>query len=488
MGYNLFMNRQDFLNTFRRQFQPDPHKPLLVGVSGGADSLCLLHLLRDAGFELIPAHFDHLLRQVSGEQARQLREMLTGWGLNLRAGMQDVEAFARENKLGIEEAARICRYGFLLRQAELEGAQAVLTAHHRDDQVETVLMHFLRGSGVDGLSGMRAIEFLRQFSARIPVWRPLLDIPKDEILAYCQAQAIIPIEDESNAVNSFFRNRLRNEVIPYLESVQTGFSKTLARSAKALSLDRMLLGELSEQLFRQTALETIPGEAVLFRRERWQTLNRGEQARLLIRAAREVIPDLRDLGFDAVDRVLNGIEAGIARQDLRANLVVTVRDDLVAVAKSGFRLPNRELPQLPDEQPILLAAGGTALLANGWKLSASLIKKADYERASEKIKTSPMHAWLNPCDLEFPLIVRTPKPGERWSPLGLVMQRQKLSDFFVNQKVPRSARQKWPIVTSGGSILWVAGKRIAQAWRLLGDETQVLHLELIPPAAALLDE
>ncbi|HHX08046.1 MAG TPA: tRNA lysidine(34) synthetase TilS, partial [Chloroflexi bacterium] len=120
-------------------------------------------------------------------------------------------------------------------------------------------------------------------------------------------------------------------------------------------------------------------------------------------------------------------------------------------------------------------------LLHDWEIKAEIVDRKVYERAPKKIKEHPDHAWLNPADLEWPLTVRSAMEGERWSPLGMVLQRQKLSDFFINQKIPRRARESWPIVSVAGSILWVAGLRIAQAWRLTGQEVEVLHLQLIPP-------
>ena len=127
-----------FIKDFIEGFKPDPGKPIVLAVSGGADSLCLLDTLKGSGLRLIPAHFDHQLREVSSQQAAQLLSLLSGWGFKCELGSQDVGLFAKTNKMGIEEAARVCRYSFLMDLAEKHGAQAVLTAHHQDDQVETV--------------------------------------------------------------------------------------------------------------------------------------------------------------------------------------------------------------------------------------------------------------------------------------------------------------------------------------------------------------
>jgi len=136
---------------------------------------------------------------------------------------------------------------------------------------------------------------------------------------------------------------------------------------------------------------------------------------------------------------------------------------------------------LPADSVLKLYPGKSLCMDHGWKLRAELVKRAKFEKLDEATKTSPFHAWLNPIDLELPMLVRGANPGERWSPLGMILQRQKLSDFFINQKIPHYLRRQWPLVTSGGSVIWVAGLRIAQAWRLLGDEPEILHLELVKP-------
>ncbi|HOF28370.1 MAG TPA: tRNA lysidine(34) synthetase TilS, partial [Anaerolineaceae bacterium] len=114
-------------------------------------------------------------------------------------------------------------------------------------------------------------------------------------------------------------------------------------------------------------------------------------------------------------------------------------------------------------------------------LSAELMDAHRFQTLPDALKNHPYHAWINPLDLELPLEVRPARRGERWSPLGMALKHQKLSDFFINQKIPQTARAKWPLVLSGGSILWVVGLRIAQAWRLLGDESEILHLQVHPP-------
>ena len=487
LSYNFSMDRQAFLDQFVQAFSPNLQMPVVVGVSGGSDSLGLLHLLIKSGLRLIPAHLDHQLREVSGKQANQLNELLDSWGLNLVTAQADVPTYARENKLGIEEAARNCRYKFLFGVAKDNCAQAILTGHHQDDQVETVLMHFLRGSGINGLTGMQQVVYLPEFSASIPLWRPMLGVSKAEIQHYCLENQIFPIEDESNLDVGYFRNQLRHEVIPWLASVRPGFAKTVARNARAISLDRNLLEKLTEEAYLNALSEVVPGQAILFERSEWHKLDKGLQSRLLFKAAGLLKPGLRDLGFETVERILNGIGSGLAVQDFKAGILVQLSQSLVAITTEDFRLQQDQVPQLTDAQPRKLTPGKTLELANGWKLRSEIVDRKKFDALDEKSKTNPMHAWLNPSDLDSALLVRPFYYGERWSPLGMVRKRQKMSDFFINQKVPQPARAAWPIVTNNGSVLWVAGLRIAQAWRLLGDEVELLHLELVPPGSGSLN-
>lgn len=477
------MQTETFKSSFILDFQPDLSRPIIVAVSGGADSLCLLHLLLDSGIKLIPAHLDHQIRKVSADQAAQVHALLLTWGLDCEMGKVDIPDVARKDKLSIEEAARNCRYEFLFDLARKQKAQAILTAHHLDDQVETVLMHFLRGSGLNGLTGMSQNDFLPHFSKEIPVWRPLLPFGKEEIQDYCQRNGIQPIEDESNQDRRYYRNKLRLDLIPEIEKVQPHFRKILSRNAEVMRLDRKVLDEATQQAYKDCLSEDASDQAVIFDRDKWLKLPEGLQYRLLIQAANNLLPELRDLGFEALQRARMNILSKKEQSDFKSGLKIFCLENVFVVGQKNYQLPLKDFPQLKSKARYKLKQNKAVQLLDGWEIKAEIVDRRVYDRIPQKIKQHPDHAWLNPADLEWPLTVRPAMEGERWSPLGMVLQRQKLSDFFINQKIPRRARESWPIVSNAGSILWVVGQRIAQAWRLTGQEVEVLHLELIPPGA-----
>lgn len=475
------MDGAQFLADFFETFKPDLKKPIVIGVSGGADSLCLAHLLLQSDLRLVAAHFDHQLRPVSTEQAREVISRMENWGLEPEIGSGDVCEFARENKMGLEEAARFSRYKFLTAIAQKHKAQAILTAHHLDDQVETILMHFLRGSGINGLTGMRLAEILPQFSEEIPIWRPLLEFSKEEILEYCKTHQLEPIEDESNRDLRFYRNRLRHVLIPQIEEIQPSFRTILARNATVIDLDRQVLEKITERSWQNCVVNKYGNEALLFYRAKWEQLDEAIQYRLLMKAGNHLVPGLRDLGFPELQRAKNAIDENMPRADFKAGILIQNQPETFLLSLGKFDLPQTDYPQLPDSAPLKLTLKKNVKLQFDWQIKAELVDKTDYDRLPAEIKQNSEHAWLNPADLEWPLMVRQPMVGERWSPLGMVHKRQKMSDFLINQKIPRTARSFWPVVCSAGSILWVVGLRISQAWRLTGDEVEVLHLQLIPP-------
>ena len=214
-----------------------PGERVICGVSGGADSMAMLHCLHSLEQELNirveAAHFNHLLR---GEESQEDEAFVTDFcqdrGILLHLGAEDVATYAREQKLGIEEAARQCRYRFF---SSLE--RKIATAHTADDNAETVLMHLLRGSGLRGLCGIAP--------SRDRICRPLLCVSREEVLAYLQAQGLSYREDSSNRDLSFTRNRLRHTVLPLLKQEQAGLSPQLLKQSALLREEDALLDRLA---------------------------------------------------------------------------------------------------------------------------------------------------------------------------------------------------------------------------------------------------
>ena len=475
------MITERILSSLRTDCRWDAQRPLVVGVSGGADSLTLAHNLWKAGVLFSAAHLDHGLRPSSAEESERVRAQVSAWGVPCIVRRADVRAYASAGKMGIEEAARHCRYQFLFQLAEEIEAQAVAVGHTADDQVETVLMHFIRGSGINGLRGIRARSHLSEFNAELPIFRPMLGISRAETEAYCRENQLAYIVDESNTDTSFFRNRWRHEILPVLEAANPAFRRVILRNARALQSDAELLSALEEQAL-QNCLKEQRADQLVLDASAFAGLSAGLQRRVLIQAVLRLRPGLRDIGLEALDRALLCLRAGQTRFDLVGGLELWQQQDALVLMPKGLRPPLPQFPQLLSSERYTLNIGETLSLAQGWGLSAEILSAKAFKKIPAQERRSPEHAWLNPADLSLPLEVRPVRPGERWSPLGMPGKTQKLSDFFVNQKIPQAARALWPMVFCEGSLLWVAGLRISQAWRLVGDELEVLHLSLQKPA------
>ena len=452
----------------------DPSLPLLAGISGGPDSLCLLDCLQQAGFQPVVAHFDHCLRPESGRDAHEVAEIASRRGLVFELGRLDVKGFSAEQRLSIEEAARNARYRFLFAAARAIKAQAVLVGHTADDQVETVLMHLLRGAGLAGLKGMTALSLHEGWDASIPLARPLLGIWRSEIEDYCRERGLVPLQDASNQDTTYYRNRLRHELIPYLASYNPQVKDSLWRTADLLAGDAEVLEGVVAQAWQDT-LARRDSETCALSREKLLALPLGLQRGLLRRAIETLRPTLRDISFETVERglkfVLHSTRTG--SMSLAQGLRLEMAGELVILSEEGTLWVDAAWPQVPKGAVLRLEAPGLLDLGRGWVLRAEWADPtADYASAGR------WEAWLDGDRLTLPLGVRGGRAGERIQPLGMDGHAQKLSDLWVNEGLPRQARAGWPLVVSGGEVAWVPGYRLDQRFRVTEKTERALYLNL----------
>ena len=451
-------------------------KPVLLGVSGGADSLCLLDALRRLGLEVIVAHFNHQLRpQAKSEQALVAHESARR-GLRFVSAVGDVRAYAAEHSLSIEQAARSLRYRFLFAEAERAAAQAVVTAHHADDQVETLLLHLLRGSGLDGLQGMAAYALPNPWSEVIPLVRPLLGIPKSELLAYCQTQNLQPVEDESNADPAYLRNRLRHELLPALEAAAPGLRPALLRLAELAQADVAVLEQQVDEIWKSCLRST--GEGYLeFDLPALAGQPLALQRRLLRRFMSHLRPGLADVDFQAVERAVAFLRGEFKQTDLVGGLYLRSEGQSAWLARWEAPLPGDHWPQWSGEV-LFFSPPYQVTLGAGWQLSAELLPVSAELWEQVRQNANPYQAWLDAEQAGARLWLRTRRPGDRFQPLGLGGQRQKLSDLMINVRLPVRARNHWPMVGSGAEILWAPGLALAHPARLTETSELACHLNL----------
>ena len=454
---------------------------VVVGVSGGADSLCLLDVLCSLGYPLVVAHFNHQLRPEADEDARQVEIAAQQRGMVFVLGGADVAGYAERHSISLEEAARHLRYIFLFEQARHFSAQAVAVGHTADDQVETVLMHLLRGSGLGGLKGMSFSTRLLGWDPNLPLVRPLLSTWREETHAYCVGRGLRLVVDATNFDSTYLRNRVRLDLIPLLETYNPQFRLALYRTASILAGDDAVLNQVLDELWPGCLASLGPGYAALTRAQVLR-LAPGLQRGILRRAIAVLRPEMRDIDLEMVERALQFfIHPARAKQmNLADGLHLVEESGRVYLVDGTASLPADDWPQLESASSLSLDRAGEIPLAAGWKLAANIILDEQaagiYEIATAS--QDPFQAWVDAEQARFPLVVRPRKNGDCWQPLGLEKGSQKLSDFFINEKCPPRARAGWPLVSSGDQILWIPGYRPSEACRLSGGTRKILHLRV----------
>lgn len=469
-----------------RRFQLfPPGETVVVGVSGGPDSLCLLDVLQDLAPEfriaLHVAHLHHGLRGAEADaDAAFVAEIARQRGLPCTIQREDVGALAAREGLSLEEAARQARYTFLAEVAARLGSHTIAVAHQADDQVETVLMHLLRGSGLAGLRGMRPRMPLTEYHGllrRPPegLWlvRPLLGVWRQEIEAYLQAKGLTPRLDRSNLDLTFFRNRLRHEVLPLLERLNPRLRETWWRMAEALAADYEFLEQTLHQVWPTVTAVEAP-DRIVFDLARWRGLPLSLRRMALREAAFRLAHRLRDLRFDHVEEAIRMAEEGMTGGMLTwpEDLRVAVAYGNLIVAREGAVWPDPDLPLLTA--PFSLHPGETLWPDGQWAVIWEEISTWDAVQQPGDLWTLYVDAERAGAHLAF----RARRPGDRFHPAGM-SGPVRLKTFLINQKIPQVWRDRWPLlVNERDEILWVAGVRPAASIRPGSDSRRVWRIAI----------
>ena len=444
-----------------------PGKMIVVGVSGGPDSLALLYLLQGQKYPLLVASFNHRLRPEAESDIEYVRDIAASLGLAFVAGSGDVTAHAKSHGLSTEESARELRYQFLFDQARQIGAQALAVGHTADDQAETVLMHMLRGAGLSGLKGMPPKIVLPVFDTEIPLVRPLLTWTRAETETYCQQHKLKPRQDPTNTDIQYFRNRLRHELLPILEQYNPQIRQTLAKTAQALQGDYDLINAMVQMTWQNTVISTGP-EYIEFDQVKLKKLDPVLTRNLFRKAAFSLRPGLRDVDFEAIERALT-----FKAVDLAGGIKTYPEGGCFYFTTNEAALPSHAWPQL--EKPVKLSPGQYSL-GNGWIINFEEITTADHD-ARVITNNERWTAWLDADLASEGLHMRVYQSGDRFEQLGMPRQTVKIAELFINLKVPRRIRAGWPILCVGEVIAWVPGLRFAEPFKVTDKTSRIYKIE-----------
>ncbi|MBP3967223.1 tRNA lysidine(34) synthetase TilS [Paenibacillus sp. DLE-14] len=460
------------LSTLAREEQLwQPGETVVVAVSGGPDSMALLHLLhRLSGQErltLVAAHVDHGFRgEESAREAESVRQYAALLGIPCETALFNLPAYIEETRMNAQAAAREKRYAFLHQVAHTYGAARIALAHHADDQAETVLMRVVRGTGPGGLAGIA----IRRKEKNVELIRPLLRTYKADILRYCEQWAIPFSQDSSNGQKYYFRNVVRLDVLPYLASFNPQFSQSLVRLAELASAEDDWLEQETKAIFERHIAPH--SEGCQLNRKALLGLHVALQRRLIKLILSYIGLETETTSFESVETIRIAASDGAAATwsfDVGSGVrFLREYDNLVFTrANKGRMTPERSgyaYVVTRDAVRLALPEAGADLSLEEWA-------GVDAPRPNNR------HEALFDADsLEFPLTVRNRRPGDRMQVLGL-NGTKKVQDMFVDERVAPSRREVLPIVVdANGTVLWIPGIRRSRHAQVMETTSRVIRM------------
>ncbi|MCX7972929.1 MAG: tRNA lysidine(34) synthetase TilS [Candidatus Aminicenantes bacterium] len=435
----------------------EPKDHILLAYSGGPDSTCLLSLLvrlqSKIPFQLSLAHLNHGLRPSAKKDETFVIQVAKKYALPLVLKRVDVRAYARKRRLNLEEAGRELRYHFLEETRKRLGATKIATGHNLDDQAETFLLRLIRGSGPRGLRGI-----LPEIEGKII--RPLIFFRRREIETYLKELKIPFCLDESNFDRRFLRNRLRLELIPLLEErFNPQIVANLARMADILREEEDFLEKIEEeQLSRVIKVE---GNDLWLDAKALEKLHPALARRLIRRFLMRLRGDLREISFQEVEAVRR-LEPG-KKIHLKRGIKLVRLNHFILEEKSWRQLRNYQL-NWDGKQTIEIPG-------LGFKFSGQKIKGDELPPFDDGCR-----ACLSWRKLDFPLLIRTRRPGDRYQPLGSDKPK-KLKAVMSSRHIPVNLRPFWPLFISGKEIVWIPGCPINEAFKIQSKKEAIFVIE-----------
>jgi tRNA(Ile)-lysidine synthase len=464
------------LRTYRMVQNGDA---VLIGVSGGPDSVALVHIL----LALAPAyalrialgHLNHCLRQNESERDEAFVTALANRiELPIHVERENVRCYQKQHRLSLEEAAREVRYRFYYALAARYGYDKIALGHHSDDNAELILMCLLRGSGPAGLCGIPPVRDDK-------IVRPLIKLRRSQIMDYVAAKKLDFIEDSSNLDSQFLRNKIRQQLIPQLKAeYNPQLIVALNRLAEIMDPEQQMIESLIRPMFEKALIFEKQGRLGLG----IAGLNQQPLAvrrRLIRRAILRVKGNLRRIALVHIEAVLKLAQKGSPANtlDLPDGIRIRRLEDMLLVSREAPRPRRRVRAPVPSAKPAYeyrLAAPGVIRI----KETAVQISFSEIPRDPEfdRCQTAPRIVFFDMDRIRFPLVIRSFCPGDRFSPLGMC-GRQKLKKFFIDHKVARAERKRCPIVLSRNKIIWVAGYRLDNSVKITPRTRRILRAELL---------
>lgn len=446
----------------------DTGDKVILAVSGGADSMAMLHIifaLRERlGLSLHVAHLNHMMRgEAAFEDALFVRDISEELGIPCSLGTADVPAMIADQKLSPEDAARKARYEFLFRTAETLKADKIAVAHHGDDQAETLLMHLLKGTGPEGLGGM-----LPKTGCIV---RPLLSFRRWEIEQYCLKNGIRFRNDITNEDLAYTRNRIRHHLLPVLTEYNPGIVEALMKTAEIIQAENDYFKNETSEAFKK--IVRIAENNLGIDSSQFGELDKALQRRLVRSLFRKLCCEDIGLEFSHVERLREFILTGQTGKSIQLPQGVVAEKNYREVSLMAGSFSSEETEGW--EQRLLALPGITCLPELDMEIIAEILPA---EAVGDRVFTAEQwEAYMDWQKLQAPLVAAPRKPGCMFHPLGSP-GRKSLKEFFIDAKVPGKERGQTPVISDSQGIVWVAGHRIDERVKVTKGTRQILRLQI----------
>jgi len=431
-----------FQNHILSRFPFLEDKKLFLAVSGGLDSMVLLHLFKQLPYEIAVLHCNFQLRGLEsfGDQ-NFIQDFCDQNKIHVFTTQFDTEAFAKDYKVSTQVAARELRYSWFYELLETENFDYILTAHHADDNLETFIINLTRGTGLEGLTG------IPEQNDRII--RPFLPFSREEILHYAQENNIDWREDSSNASNKYLRNKIRHDLVPVLKEINPNFLNAFQKTQSYLQESQEMIEDASIMIYQQVAREA--GDDIHF------DLN---QLKKLPNYKSYLYQWLNEFGFLAWNDIYDLVDGQSGKQILSAEFRLLKNRDVLILSP---------LPETTEKEEFQINENDTEV---NFPLNLKLCQVDDITIVSNKV------IFVDAEKIQFPLVLRKWKDGDVFHPFGMNGKSKKVSKLFKDEKLSLIEKEKTWILYSNDQIVWVVGIRQDDRFRIENDTNKIIKIEL----------
>lgn len=427
----------------------DKERGVLVAISGGADSVALLHYLVSHNYYCVAAHCNfHLRGEESDRDENFVRQYCDELSVPLHVANFDTKEYAAERKLSIEMAARELRYQWFFKLIEHENLQGVAVAHHADDAAETFILNLVRGTGIRGLTGMK--------SKTGRVLRPLLRFSRQDIELYCRAHKLKYVNDSTNASDAYTRNRIRHNVIPQLKAINPSFLETMRSNMNHLNQIFTMFENQVKQFSRRAVVE-LDGQMLI-------AMDHIKELPMIEPFIFELL-FVKGFNSDTVRKIARCITEERWGRVFFApkHRAIVDRYNIIVVPREKT-IENKSFDIEQDQEEVFVPL----------HLKISTFEKDEDFKFSRDNKI--VH--INADKIYYPLTLRRWRNGDTFRPLGM-RGFKKLSDFFVDQKMSRLEKEETWVLESGGEIMWIVGQRIDDRFKVVDNCKRIVEIKLV---------